>query len=153
MGPWQNRFVPGATVADMGRFSVEIEVANGDDLAFARGGVLEPEKIRRITLQGAIDTGASRLVLPQWAVDQLGLPSAGTTRVRYADQRRSERHVVQQAQVYLMGRSGSFEAIVEPDRDEALIGALVLESLDFLVDPFRERLVPRDPEMIFSEIE
>jgi len=34
-----------------------------------------------------------------------------------------------------------------------LDGALVLEELDFLIDPLKERLFPRDPKMITSEAE
>ena len=37
------------------------------------------------------------------------------------------------------------DAISEPGREDALIGSLVLETLDFLVDPLKERLIPRDP--------
>ena len=46
-----------------------------------------------------------------------------------------------------------FSAIVEPVRDSVLIGAIVMEELDFLVDCERQQLVPRDPEQIVSEIE
>ena len=153
MGIWRSRVIDGATEADVGRFTVDFEVANGDDLALARRGALSPDQIRRVKLKGVIDTGAARLVLPAWVAEQLDLPDAGTTRGRYADHRRTERKVVQQAQVYLLGRTDAFKAIVEPDRDDALIGALVLETFDLLVDPFQERLLPRDPSMIISEIE
>jgi hypothetical protein len=44
-------------------------------------------------------------------------------------------------------------AIVEPARESALIGAIVLEDLDLLVDCANQRLVPRDPNQIISEIE
>ena len=42
---------------------------------------------------------------------------------------------------------------VEPDRDSALIGAIVLEELDLVVDCVTEMLCPRDPRHIISEIE
>ncbi|HEX6987643.1 MAG TPA: hypothetical protein VF170_19850, partial [Planctomycetaceae bacterium] len=93
------------------------------------------------------------LVLPAWVVEKLDLPGQGMTRVRYADNRRAERKVVSQVQLYLLGRIGSFDAIVEPDRQDALIGAFVLEVLDLLVDPLKSRLVPRDPNMILTELE
>jgi hypothetical protein len=35
----------------------------------------------------------------------------------------------------------------------ALIGAIVLEDLDFLIDCTKLRLVPRDPDYVVSEIE
>jgi hypothetical protein len=53
----------------------------------------------------------------------------------------------------LLGRDSVFTAIVEPNRRKALIGAIVLEDLDFLVDCTQQRLVPRDPRFIVSEIE
>jgi hypothetical protein len=51
------------------------------------------------------------------------------------------------------GRDSVFNAIVEPARESALIGAIVLEDLDFLVDCTGQRLVPRDPKQIVSEAE
>jgi hypothetical protein len=42
---------------------------------------------------------------------------------------------------------------VEPGRESALIGMIVLEDLDFLVDCAGQRLVPRDPNQIISEVE
>ncbi len=44
-------------------------------------------------------------------------------------------------------------AVVEPDRESALVGAIVLEALDLLVDCTHQRLVPRDPRYVVSEIE
>jgi predicted aspartyl protease len=100
-----------------------------------------------------VDTGATRLVLPQKVVRRLGLRESGTIRVRYADGRRATRPTVRDVQVELRGRSEVFGATVEARRRTALIGAVVLEVLDFFVDPIHERLVPRDPTIIVSEEE
>jgi hypothetical protein len=51
-----------------------------------------------------------------------------------------------------LGRDGVFTAVVEPKRRTALIGAIVLEDLDFLVD-CTQQLVPRDPRFVVSEVE
>lgn len=142
---------PGAK--KVGRFSVEFEVVNRVDVHLAERGYLPPEKIRRVKLQGVVDCGATRLVLPQRAVKLLGLEPTGTIRVRYADNRRAVRPTVEDVQVELLGRRGTFTASVEPRRRTALIGAIVLEDLDFLVDPLQMRLVPRDPKTIVSEEE
>jgi predicted aspartyl protease len=104
-------------------------------------------------LLGVVDSGATRLVLPESVAIQLGLPDAGETRVRYADGRSVTRRVVRDASVQLLGRQGVFKAIVEPGRTDALIGAIVLEDLDFLVDCTKQALYPRDPDMIVSEVE
>jgi predicted aspartyl protease len=137
----------------MGRFSVDMEVANHLDVRKAAEGTLPPDKVRRMQLKGLVDTGAGRLVLPAAVAQQLGLPPAGTTTVRYADHRTATLPRVGDAEVTLLGRSSSFTAVVEPNRTDALIGAIVLEELDFLVDPFKHQLIPRDPNAIISEIE
>ncbi len=137
----------------MGRFSVTVELANNSDLELARAGHLLPDKVRRLSVRGVVDTGAARLVLPQSVVQQLGLTISDRATVRYADGRRSERQMATGVQLTYAGRSSVFNAVVEPDRDSALIGAIVLEDLDFVVDRTGQKLVPRDPGRIVSEIE
>ena len=139
---------------DMGRFSVEIEVVNNEDLVKAKHGLLDPAKVRRIKVQGVVDSGAAYLVLPQSVVDQIGLPiREKKIKVKYADGRRATRSEADQIRLHLQGRDGLFKAIVEPKRETALIGAIILEDMDFLVDAKRQRLVPRDPDFVLSEIE
>lgn len=48
---------------------------------------------------------------------------------------------------------GPFRTLLEHDRTAALVGAIVLEEFDFLVDPGNQRLVPRDPHRILAEVE
>lgn len=137
----------------VGRFYAELEVANNEDLALANRGLLEPEKVRRQKVEGLVDTGASRLVLPASVVKKLGLAVTKQVRVRYADRRTALRDAVENVQVKLLGRTGVFTATVEPKRRRALIGAIVLEDLDLIPDPTGHRLVPRDPRFIVSEAE
>jgi predicted aspartyl protease len=73
--------------------------------------------------------------------------------VKYADGRIEERPSVAAVEVEIQGRSSVFTAVVEPDRTEALIGAIVLEELDFVVDCIAQKLVPRDPDRIIAELE
>jgi predicted aspartyl protease len=137
----------------VGRFSVEFEVANNDDMALVRRGLLKADQVRRQTISGVVDSGAAKLVLPQSVVKQLGLPLADRVRVRYADGRTAERREVEGVYVELLGRHGTFSAVVEPKRKTALIGAIVLEDLDLLVDCQRQRIVARDPHGAVYEIE
>ena len=136
----------------MGRFAAEFEVANNEDVIDARNGVLLPEKIRSARLRGVVDTGASNLVLPASVVSALGLPGGRPTVVQYADNRTAVRQVVQNVEVRLLDRSSIFYAIVEPDCPEPLIGAIVLEVLDLVVNSKTHQLEPRDPRMTISYI-
>ncbi len=137
----------------VGRFSVEFEVANNDDLVLADRGHLQPDQVRRQTLQGIVDSGAAMLVLPQAVVKQLGLRPGRTVNVRYADGRETQRREAKGAAVKLLDRDDTFTAIVEPKRKTALIGAIVLEALDLLVDCKKKCVVPRDPRGEIFEIE
>jgi len=137
----------------MGRFSVDLLLANNRDLIKAEEGSLPPEKVRKVECKGVVDPGATRLVLPETVVKQLGLPAMGEVQVRYADQRSVKRPRVEDVRLRLQGREGTFNASVEPDRSDALVGAIVLEDLDFLVDCTTQTLRPRDPNWIISVAE
>ena len=137
----------------MGRISMPITLANNQDRALADAGFLSEDQVRRVTLVGVVDTGATRLVIPESAAIQLGLPLAGQVKVRYTDNRSTSKELVDQVHVTLLGRDSVFKALVEPDRKDALIGAIVMEDLDFLVDCTNQKIYPRDPDMIVSEVE
>jgi predicted aspartyl protease len=145
--------MPSKGANSVGRISVEFEVANYGDIIRAKDGTLPPDQVRRQTIRGVVDSGAAKLVLPQGVVKQLGLPVGEKIRVRYADGRRAQRREAEGAYVEILGRHDTFSAIIEPKRETALIGAMVLEGLDLLVDCQRQRLVPRDPSGPVYEIE
>jgi predicted aspartyl protease len=137
----------------MGRFSVDVELANDEDLFRAKAGMIAPDKVRRITIRGVVDSGATRLVIPGAVAQKLGLEISGSAKVRYADGHTADRSIVQRVHLKLHGRESIFNAIVEPARESVLIGAIVMEDLDFLIDCSGQRLVPRDPNQIISEAE
>lgn len=137
----------------MGRVSVEVELANGEDLVLSKTGTLAPDQVRRVRAIGWVDTGASHLVIPESIAQQLGVPEIGQANVRYADHRKGTRKVVDQVNAALLGRRGTFKAIVEPDRPDVLLGAIVLEDLDLLVDCRAQTLRLRDPNTIIAELE
>jgi predicted aspartyl protease len=137
----------------VGRFSVEVEVANYGDLELKRRGLLPPESVRREMIEATVECGATKLVLPEAVVKRLGLPLGDKINVRYADGRRVRRREAKGVYLKLLGRDDTFSAIVEPRRDTGLIGAMVLEGLDLLVDCTAQRVVPRDPSGPLYEIE
>ena len=137
----------------MGRFSVELQISNHEDVVASRHRSLPKEKIRRAVVKGVVNNGATRLVLPKAIVRELGLPKGDAINVRFADARTARKQTVTDAQVEIQGRSGTFSAVVEPGRTDALIGAIVLEELDLVVDCTTQKLVPRDPRGIFAELD
>jgi hypothetical protein len=130
----------------VGRFLVDIVVSNNSDVERADQGQLPPDQIRREVVPAVVDTGAVKLCLPQAVVERLGLSvGKGHVAVRYADGRRDTREVTGAVYVEVLGRGDVFSAVIEPDLTTALLGAIVLEDLDLLVDCKLQRLMPRDP--------
>ncbi len=115
--------------------------------------MISADQVRRVKIRGVVDSGATRLVIPASIAEQLGLVMSGSAQVRYSDGRVESRPIAQRIHLAYGGRSSVFKAIVEPGGESALIGAIVLEYLDFLVDCTTGRLVPRDPKQIVSEVE
>jgi predicted aspartyl protease len=140
-------------VCEMGRVTVDFVLANYRDIVLKEEGKLSGQEVRRTSVAGIVDSGAARLVLPPRVVQDLGLPQEGETGVRYADRRTARRPIVRDVWLELCGRGSVFSAIVEPDRHDALIGAIVLEELDLIVDCTHNEVRPRDPDRIISEIE
>ncbi len=137
----------------VGRVNINLDVANNDDMALARRGALPKDQVRRRTIGAVVDSGANKLVLPGKVVKELGLPLVGKVKVRYANGRTAVREVAEGAYVELLGRHGTFRAVVEPKRDTALVGAIVMEDFDLLMDCPNERVIPRDPKIEVQEIE
>lgn len=88
-----------------------------------------------IEMKAKVDTGATLLVIPGAVAEELRFPSVRKQTVKYANEETAERDVVWGVELELCGRKGIFEAIVEPRKEYPLIGAVVMESLDLIVEP------------------
>ena len=95
-----------------------------------------------------VDSGAVMLVLPQDLVETLGLSEVGKVIVTYADERKEERPVAGIVTVKVGNRLTSVNCVVGLPNSEPLLGQIVLEAMDLLVDCAQQKLVPR-PESPF----
>lgn len=125
------------------------------------GKVMEKVKLaslfdptKSVEVDAVIDTGATMLVLPQNLVDELGLRKICEVTVKYANNQRQQKSVYAGLLVEIQGRIGSFDVIAEEEGTEPLIGQIVLEELDLVVEPRTRTLMPnpRSPEMPMVEI-
>jgi predicted aspartyl protease len=125
-------------------FSVEVDLINHSDELFRQ---LVPEhQVRSARVRGLIDSGASMPVLSGRLAAELGLPDSGQiAEVTLADGSTIERKIVTDLKLGWQDRWGLFDAVVEPGREDLLIGAIVLERLDLLVDCRGAQLIPRKP--------
>lgn len=122
----------------------QIVLENYDDSVLAGAGHRKNSDIRRETVTVLVDTGATMLVLPQDLVERLGLRIREEKAiVMYADERKDERPMAGVVTVRVAGRSMEANCVVGPPTSESLLGQIILEQLDLLVDCGRGRLIPR----------
>lgn len=101
-----------------------------------------------------VDTGATLLVLPGEVAREFNLPVIRQQNVKYANEQIAERDIVGIIEVEVCGRKGWFEALVEPQKKYALLGAVVMESLDLIVEPRSLGIYPNPrSDLPMAEIE
>jgi clan AA aspartic protease len=126
----------------MGKIIEKVKITN----------LLEPT--RSVEIEAVIDTGATMVVLPQNIVDELMLRKIREVKVRYADNSTKLKSVYGVVTIEIKGRTGNFDVVAEAEGSQPLIGQVVLEILDLVVDPRTRRLIPNpmSPEMPIVEI-
>lgn len=127
----------------MGEVRVTARIRNFVDVALAERGGGDLTKIAASELDCLVDTGALMMLLPEDEVGKLGLSRGGRVIVTYADDRREELPTARGLEVTILGRTMVTDCVIGPPLCEPLIGQLVLEELDLLVDCPRRRLGPR----------
>jgi clan AA aspartic protease len=126
----------------MGKITERIRITNFFDPA------------KSVEIDAVVDTGATMLVLPKNIVEELGLKKIEEVKVKYADGRVEKKEVYGAVKLELKGRVGIFDVLAENEGSQALIGQIVLERLDLIIEPSTKKLIPnpRSPEMPMIEI-
>lgn len=127
----------------MGGVKVELELENFADWALAQRGYLSAAQVRSRKIRARVGSGSMMLVLPEDLVEALGLRPYRKVIVTYADDRKEERDVAGVVTVKVNGRSMQTSCVVGPPGSEPLLGQIVLEETDLLVDATNQKLVPR----------
>ncbi len=106
-------------------------------------------------IDAKIDTGATMLVLPGDVAALHQFPVSRRISVKYADESRAEKDVVWGVELEICGRKAVFEAIIEPKKSYVLVGAIVMETLDLIIEPRSLGVYPnpRSPDAPLTEIE
>ncbi len=128
----------------MGRTSEKVKVENYGDIFNVALGTLDEGQVRTAEVDAVVDTGATYLCLPPTVIEQLGLLYSHTRDVKTANGS-VQRRVFKGADVTIQGRNEQMSVMENDEDTPPLIGYLVLEALDFVVDPKGEHLIP-NPE-------
>ncbi len=106
----------------------------------ARLGQLDASRAHRYETEGLIDTGAVRSTIPAAVAERLGLFRLRKTDAKYADGRVEEVDMTEAVTVEILGRETEMNPMILGE--QILLGVMVLEGLDLMVDCNRHRLVP-----------
>lgn len=107
-----------------------------------------------VEVEAVIDIGATMLVLPQNIVDTLELRKMREANVRYGNNKTETKPIYGVVTVEIKGRAGEFNVLAEATGSQPLIGQIVLEQLDLIIDPSSREVIPnpRSPETPMVEI-
>ena len=132
----------------MSVITTEITLKNMMDVGDAMRGLIEEDKIRQMTVESVVDTGAWTLVINEEIRDKLGLLDRGIGEANLADGQKAEYPMAGPLEVWWKNRHLVCEALVMPDAPDVLLGALPLEHMDLTINPKRELVgVHGDKEM------
>ncbi|WP_373489466.1 clan AA aspartic protease [Blastomonas sp.] len=98
------------------------------------------DDLEEIDATALVDTGAIDLCIPKLVALQLKLKTMEQRMVTYADGRKELVDYVGPVRVEVFGRHAFTGAMVMGD--QVLLGAIPMESMDVLVDPRRQILIP-----------
>ncbi|MEK9150225.1 MAG: retropepsin-like aspartic protease, partial [Candidatus Desantisbacteria bacterium] len=125
----------------MGRVTEKIIVKNYGDVIKADEGIIDAKQIRRVEVEAIVDTGATYVCLNRKDIETLGLPFHNEVNIKTANGKASRR-TFEGAKIELNGRTFVMEVMENAEDTPALIGYLLLEALDFVVDPKIQKVIP-----------
>ena len=122
----------------MSLVQTEITLKNSNDVMAVRSGYIKESEIRQITVQALVDTGAWTLVINEAVREKLGLDVVGVEPGTLADGTKAEYNLAGPLEVRWKNRRTTCEALVLPNGEDVLLGAIPLEAMDLTVNPRRE---------------
>ena len=127
----------------MGEVIVSVKLRNIVDVGLAERGYIQQEEIPVSVRECMVDSGAVMVLLPEDEADNLGLMRGDKVIVTYADERKEELYTGRGLEVTLNNRTMVTDCVIGPPLCEPLIGQLVMEELDLLVDCANRTLIAR----------
>jgi len=128
----------------MGRTVEKVIVKNFGDIVLHSKGIAKEDEIRTVEIEGVVDTGVAYLCLPPDVIERLGLLYSHTREVTTANGR-VKRRIFNGAIIIIQDREIEMQVMENDVTTPPLIGYLVLESMDFVVDTKSQRITP-NPE-------
>ena len=123
-----------------------IELLNGGDIALFRRKYINKEEIRQVKINMIANSGAIMLTINEEIREALGLEIIDHRPSQLADGTRLTLPVAGSIEVRYEGRFCTTNALVLPDDNEPLLGAIPMEEMDLWISPARNLLTAVHPE-------
>jgi len=114
---------------------------NSNDEAIVALGLVKNHKIRQTTVNALVNTGAWTLVINEATRQLLGLRKFETKTGTLADGSKIGYSIAGPVKVFWKNRNTNCDAIVLPEADDILLGAIPMEAMDLIVHPRLEEVV------------
>lgn len=128
----------------MGKTIEKVIVKNFGDMVLHSKGIVKGDEIRTVEIEGVVDTGAAYLCLPPDVIEKLGLLYSHTREVTTANGR-VKRRIFYGAVIIIQGRDIQMQVMENDVTTPPLIGYLVLETMDLVVNTKLQKITP-NPE-------
>jgi hypothetical protein len=128
------------------RTYANVEIRNADDLADVRRGIIGENEVRQMTIRTIVNTKSPLMCINETIKNALGLPHFSTRRSQLPNGSVMDLEVVGPIIVRYIDRDCTTNAIVLPDDQEPLLGAIPISEMDLYVHPSRNELLPMHPE-------
>jgi clan AA aspartic protease len=125
---------------NMGVFKEKITLENARDVGNAREGLIPDAQVRKLTIEAMPDTGAWTIVINEKVRRKLGLAIESESVSSLADGQTSTYSITEGVKIRWKDRDTTLPALVIPEAEEVLLGALPLEAMDLIVDPVHKKL-------------
>ena len=124
----------------MGKTIEKVKIHNAFDIYNASQGLIPESQIRAVEIDAIVDTGATYLCVPPHVVEQLGLPVSHSTEVTTTNGKVARR-ILEGAKITIRERTVQMQLMENDEKTPALIGYLIFEALDFVVNPKTQGLM------------
>lgn len=126
----------------MGKIYTNIKLTNDRDIGLAEHHHIGEEEIRKIEVNALVDSGCDLLVINDAVQKQLGLEKIKRKLGQLADGSIDYYDIVGPVQLEVLGnRLIITTAMVIPNADEILLGAIPMQELDVQLDMLKEELI------------
>ena len=123
----------------MGRTVEKVRIRNYLDVFQASKGLLSEDQIRTAAIEAVVDTGATYLCLSPSVIERVGLECSRSVNLQTANGG-VERRIFSLAEITVKDRTIQMDVMENDEHTSPLVGYLVLEALDLVVNPRTQKL-------------